>query len=79
MDYMTESFAFFLQLPAELEVMRQSVRFTNDLNLLEYWYRRLEYVVNMLKLLVERADLLQQDFAGIDTVVLLLREAQSNS
>ena len=79
MDYMTESFAFFLQLPAELEVMRQSVRFTNDLNLLEYWYRRLEYVVNMLKLVVERADLFQQDFAGIDTVVLLLREAQSNS
>ena len=76
---MTESFAFFLQLPAELEVMRQSVRFTNDLNLLEYWYRRLEYVVNMLKLVVERADLFQQDFAGIDTVVLLLREAQSNS
>ena len=79
MDYMTESFAFFLQLPAELEVMRQSVRFTNDLNLLEYWYRRLEYVVNMLKLVVERADLFQQNFAGIDTVVLLLREAQSNS
>ena len=76
---MTESFAFFLQLPAELEVMRQSVRFTNDLNLLEYWYRRLEYVVNMLKLVVERADLFQQNFAGIDTVVLLLREAQSNS
>ena len=41
-DYMDEIIAFLLQLPAELEVVRQSVCFTNDLNLLEYWYRRLE-------------------------------------
>ena len=39
---MDEVIAFSLQLPAELEVVRQSDDFTNDLNLLEYWYRRLE-------------------------------------
>ena len=75
-DYMDEIIAFLLQLPAELEVVRQSVDFANDHNLLEYWYRRLEYAVNVLKLVVERAELFQQDFAGIDAVVLLLREAQ---
>ena len=76
---MDEIIAFLLRLPAELEVVRQSVDFTNYLNLLEYWYRRLEYAVNVLKLVVERAELFQQDFAGIDTVVLLLREAQLSS
>ena len=78
-DYMDEIIAFLLQLPAELEVVRQSVDFSNDLNLLEYWYRRLEYAVNVLKLVVERAKLFQQDFDGIDSVVLLLREAQLSS
>ena len=78
-DYMDEIIAFLLQLPAELDVARQSVDFSNDLNLLEYWYRRLEYAVNVLKLVVERAELFQQDFDGIDTVVLLLREAQLSS
>ena len=62
-DYMDEIIAFLLQLPAELEVVRQSVDFTNDHNLLEYWYRRLEYAVNVLKLVVERAELFQQGFA----------------
>ena len=76
---MDEIIAFLLQLPAELEVVRQSVDFSNDLNLLEYWYRRLEYAVNVLKLVVERAKLFQQDFDGIDSVVLLLREAQLSS
>ena len=78
-DYMDEIIAFLLQLPAELDVARQSVDFSNDLNLLEYWYRRLEYAVNVLKLVVERAKLFQQDFDGIDSVVLLLREAQLSS
>ena len=78
-EYTDEIIAFLLQLPAELEVVRQSVDFSNDLNLLEYWYRRLEYAVNVLKLVVERAELFQQDFDGIDTVVLLLREAQLSS
>ena len=76
---MDEIIAFLLQLPAELDVARQSVDFSNDLNLLEYWYRRLEYAVNVLKLVVERAKLFQQDFDGIDSVVLLLREAQLSS
>ena len=76
---MDEIIAFLLQLPAELEVVRQSVDLSNDLNLLEYWYRRLEYAVNVLKLVVERADLFQQDFDGIDSVLLLLREAQLSS
>ena len=40
--YMDEIIALLLQLPPELEVVRQSARFTNDLNLLEYWFRRLE-------------------------------------
>ena len=74
-DYMDEILAFLLQLPTELEVVRQSVHFTSDFNLLEYWYVRLEYAVNVLKLVVERVELFQQDFAGTDTVVLLLREA----
>ena len=78
-EYTDEIIAFLLQLPAELEVVRQSVDFSNDLNLLEYWYRRLEYAVNVLKLVVERAKLFQQDFDGIDSVVLLLREAQLSS
>ena len=60
---MDEIIAFLLQLPAELEVVRQSVDFNNDHNLLEYWYRRLEYAVNVLKLVVERAELFQQGFA----------------
>ena len=77
--YMDEIIAFLLQLPPELEVVRQSVHFTNDLNLLEYWYRRLEYATNVLKLVVERGKLFQQDFAGIDAVVLHLREAQLSS
>ena len=72
---MDEIIAFLLQLPTELEVVKQSVRFPNDLNLLEYWYRRLEYAVNVLKVVVERVELFQQDFAGISTVVLILREA----
>ena len=76
---MDEIIAFLLQSPAELDILRQSVDFTNDLNLLEYCYRRLEYAVNVLKLVVERAELFQQDFAGIDTVVLLLRETQLSS
>ena len=33
----------------------------------------------MPKLVVERAELFQQDFTGIDTVVLLLREALISS
>ena len=78
-DYMDEIIAFLLQLPAELEVVRQSVDFSNDLHLLEYWNFRLEYAVNVLKLVVERAELFQQDFDGIDTVVLLLRETQLSS
>ena len=57
--------------------MRQSVHFSSDLNLLEYWYRRLEYAVNVLKLVVEKVELFQQGFAGIDTEVL--REAQLSS
>ena len=77
--YMDEIIAFLLQLPPELEVVRQSVHFTNDLNLLEYWYRRLEYATNVLKLVVERGKLFQQDFAGIDAVVSRLREAQLSS
>ena len=77
--YMDEIIAFLLQLPPELEVVRQSVHFTNDLNLLEYWYRRLEYATNVLKLVVERGKLFQQDFAGIDAVVLRLRDAQLSS
>ena len=77
--YMDEIIAFLLQLPPELEVVRQSVHFTNDLNLLEYWYRRLEYATNVLKLVVERGKLFQQDVAGIDAVVLRLREAQLSS
>ena len=76
---MDEIIAFLLQLPAELDVVRQSVDFSNDLNLLEYWYRRLDYAVNVLKLIVERAELFQQDFDGIDSVVLLLRGAQLSS
>ena len=39
-DYMDEILASLLQLPTELEVMRQYVHFTSDLNSLEYWYRR---------------------------------------
>ena len=78
-DYMDEIIAFLLQLPAELEVVRQSVNFSNDLNLLEYWYRRLEYAVNVLKLVVEKTELFQQDFVGIDIVVLLLRETHLSS
>ena len=78
-EYTDEIIAFLLQLPAELEVVRQSVDFSSDLNLLEYWYRRLEYAVNVLKLVVEKAELFQQDFDGIDIVVLLLREAQLSS
>ena len=76
---MDEIIAFLLQLPAELEVVRQSVNFSNDLNLLEYWYRRLEYAVNVLKLVVEKTELFQQDFVGIDIVVLLLRETHLSS
>ena len=76
---MDEIIAFLLQLPAELDVVRQSVDFSNDLNLLEYWYRRLDYAVNVLKLIVERAELFQQDFDGIDSVVLPLRGAQLSS
>ena len=78
-EYTDEIIAFLLQLPAELEVVRQSVDFSSDLNLLEYWYRRLEYAVNVLKLVVEKAELFQQDFDGIDIVVFLLREAQLSS
>ena len=62
---MNEIIAFLLQQPAALYAVRQSVRFTNDLNLLEYWYRGLPYVVNVLKLAVERFKLFQQDFASI--------------
>ena len=76
---MDEIIAFLIQLPTELEVVRQSVHFSSDLNLLEYWYRRLEYAVNVLKLVVEKVELFQQGFAGIDTVVWLLREAQLSS
>ena len=54
---MDEIIAFLLQLPAELEVVRQSVHFTIDLNLMEYWYKRLEYAGTILKLVVERAEL----------------------
>ena len=32
--------------------------------------------MNALKLVVERVELFQQSFAGIDTIVLLFREAQ---
>ena len=78
-EYTDEIIAFLLQLPAELEVVRQSVNFSNDLNLLEYWYRRLEYAVNVLKLVVEKTELFQQDLAGIDIVVLLLRETHLSS
>ena len=41
--------------------------------------QEVRYAVNVLKLVVERAELFQQDFDGIDTVVLLLREAQLSS
>ena len=78
-EYTDEIIAFLLQLPAELEVVRQSVNFSNDLNLLEYWYRRLEYAVNVLKLVVEKTELFQQDLVGIDIVVLLLRETHLSS
>ena len=78
-EYTDEIIAFLLQLPAELEVVRQSVNFSSDLNLLEYWYRRLEYAVNVLKLVVEKTELFQQDFVGIDIVVLLLRETHLSS
>ena len=56
-EYTDEIIAFLLQLPAELEVVRQSVHFTIDLNLMEYWYKRLEYAGTILKLVVERAEL----------------------
>ena len=71
-DYVDEIISFLLQLPTEFAAVMQSVRFTNDLNVLEYWYGRLEYAVNVLKLIVERVELFQQDFASIDTIVLLL-------
>lgn len=39
-DYLDEIIAFLLQSLTELEVVMQSVHFTNDLSLLEYCYRR---------------------------------------
>ena len=35
--------------------------------------------MNVLRLVVERAELLYQDFAAIDTPAFLLREAQLNN